>query len=556
MKNYFQKLSLNTINLFGTIVLFLFIMLFTLLVIFQEYRDFEKESLQLRQNYLESQKLKAKDETLRVLNYIHYFYQEMQAQMSDEKLKESIIRSIEHLFDRKSGSSYIFIYTAEGVNVSDPNKLYNRGKNLIGFQDPKGKYVIKELIEEALKGGGYVEYMWDNPVTKKTEAKISYAALFEKWDWMIGTGVYLEEIEKIIEKSRQKHKERLLKYVATILAFSLFLFFIAYLVIRMTNKVIGKEMASLKDFFKEAVTHTIVIDKQQIRMGEFQILAGYVNEMVEAIHERNAKLKELNLSLEEKVARKTAKLQKQIEYNKQLVNAQDSFIKQSIHEVNTPLAVIMTHIDIYTMKYGENRYLKKIEAASKMISTIYEDLSYMVKRDRLTYEKEWIDIKAYLLSRVKFFEEIALGNEHTVQTELRECGKIWFNELELQRVIDNNLSNAIKYAKRGTDITVELYQEREDIIMRFITCSKKIEDTQKIFEPFHREDEIESGFGLGLEIVGAICKKENVGITVKSDEQITVFSYRFKYKGEEEPTKDEGEGFSVKKDNADESTSS
>ena len=68
MKKYFQKFSLNFINLFGIIILFFFAMLFTSLVIFEEYRDFEHESIVLRQNYLTTQKLKAKDETQRVLN--------------------------------------------------------------------------------------------------------------------------------------------------------------------------------------------------------------------------------------------------------------------------------------------------------------------------------------------------------------------------------------------------------------------------------------------------------------------------------------------------------
>ena len=111
--------------------------------------------------------------------------------------------------------------------------------------------------------------------------------------------------------------------------------------------------------------------------------------------------------------------------------------------------------------------------------------------------------------------------------KLQECGKLWINDLELQRIIDNNLSNAIKYAKKDTDITVELYEKEKDVIMRFVTYSKKIEDTQKIFEAYHREDEISSGFGLGLEIVGEICQKENIQIEVKSNDQMTVFSYRF-----------------------------
>lgn len=63
--------------------------------------------------------------------------------------------------------------------------------------------------------------------------------------------------------------------------------------------------------------------------------------------------------------------------------------------------------------------------------------------------------------------------------------------------------------------------------MRFMTYSKMIRDTDQIFDAFHREDDIRAGFGLGLEIVGSICKKENITIRVESGEVSTVFIYTF-----------------------------
>ncbi len=102
------------------------------------------------------------------------------------------------------------------------------------------------------------------------------------------------------------------------------------------------------------------------------------------------------------------------------------------------------------------------------------------------------------------------------------------SEIELQRIIDNNLSNAIKYAKKSTDIQIKLYEKENMIALQFFTHSKKIENTKQIFEAFHQEQTKAGGFGLGLEIVGGICQKENIKIEVDSNEELTAFSYYFK----------------------------
>jgi signal transduction histidine kinase len=213
------------------------------------------------------------------------------------------------------------------------------------------------------------------------------------------------------------------------------------------------------------------------------------------------------------------------------VKAQDSFIKHSIHEINTPLAVIMTHIDLFKMKEGDNKYLSKIEAGSKIISNIYADLSYMVKKNRFEYRKKHFNMSSFVEERIDFFYEIAQGNKHDIISQVEKGIQIYFSPEELQRIVDNNLSNAIKYANRDTDVKVVLTEEKEEIILAFVGTSPKIEDTERIFKAFERENNVRGGFGLGLEIVYAICQKENVKIEVQSNDDLTVFSYRFK-KGE------------------------
>jgi cytochrome c len=85
---------------------------------------------------------------------------------------------------------YVFAYTMEGVNVAHGANERLIGKNLIDLKDPAGKFLIRELRDTAAKGGGWVEYEWPHPQTKKIEQKVSYVRKFVNFEGFIGVGVY------------------------------------------------------------------------------------------------------------------------------------------------------------------------------------------------------------------------------------------------------------------------------------------------------------------------------------------------------------------------------
>ncbi len=518
----FKNQTITSIHILSMVFMSLFVILFTTLVIYEEYNEFEHEANILREKYIRKQKENITYDTNRVLSFIKHVYTQKKSIMDEGTIQKDIINTIEHLYGRPDATGYIFIYDFTGVNLSDPIQVENRGKNLYNIRDYKGIQVIKELIDVSrLRGGGFVEYEWIKPTTNQLSQKISYAKSFEPWGWMVGTGVYLDEIEKLIIAQKKALKKRLIQLVMEILSLSVILFGFGIIALSVVNHIINREIDIFTLFFKKSSDTYSLIKEEDIHLLEFKKMVKYINAMVIEIHKRKKRLKILNLSLEATVEEKTDHLNR-------LLKRQDSFIKHSIHEINTPLAVIMMHIEIYEMKHGKNRYLSKIEAGAKMISTIYDDLGYMVKKDRLDYKKEKIDFSFFLRGRIDFFEEIALGNHHSITPLIEDNIEVIFNDIELQRVIDNNLSNAIKFSKKKSDITIILKQEQDFILLEFLTYSTKIRDTRRIFEPFHRESSSEVGFGLGLEIVGSICNKEHVMVCVDSDEILTRFSYQFR----------------------------
>ena len=519
----------------GILAIFLFVLIVTVTVTYYEYNSFDIESSELKEQYIKEQKEKLIFDTNRVLGFIENEYATRRMAVDRGLLQRQIRNAISQLYGRQDNTGYIFIYDHNGICLSDPVQPYNIGKNLYSFKDPNGVQVIKELIDVSRGAdGGFVTYTWVKPTTKERSPKISYARSFEPWKWMIGTGVYIDEADRVIAIKKSKLKEKLIKYLIDIMILMITLFVVGLVGVKIINNIIRLEIKSFGDYFSIASRKHLLIDNDKINFKEFKRMVPYINSMVSEIHIRKEKLKKANKTLQKKVEEKTKNLKeqnillsKEKKFSDDLLKAQDSFIQHSIHEINTPLAVIMTHIDIYYLRYGNNKYISKIEAGAKMISTLYDDLSYMVKKNRFSYIKKSIDFSEFLEDRIRFFAEIAEGNRHKVIFNIQSDIFIHFSDIQLQRIIDNNLSNAIKYAKKDTDIVINLMQYNSRIELSFITNSHKIEDTNLIFEPFHREDSVVDGFGLGLQIVHSICQTNNIDIDVNSDDIETKFGYTF-----------------------------
>jgi len=101
---------------------------------------------------------------------------------------------------------YFFVYDYNGINIAHPRKPNLEGKNLYNFKDNNGKYLIQELIKQAKQGGGYTRYLWDKPSVGKSVEKLSYSIGLDKWQWMIGTGLYIDDIESGVAGIKEKAK--------------------------------------------------------------------------------------------------------------------------------------------------------------------------------------------------------------------------------------------------------------------------------------------------------------------------------------------------------------
>jgi signal transduction histidine kinase len=345
---------------------------------------------------------------------------------------------------------------------------------------------------------------------------------------------------KKLEQNKKKLKALLVKTVLAIMTLSFILFGVFLGFNTLFNKLLQRDTQTFLDFFKKAVDHDEAINPNTIFFQDFKDMVGYANEMVSKINEQKKSLKELNLGLEERVKKKTAalleinkNLEEEKTFSQDLLNAQKEFLRYTVHETNTPLSVILTSIELYLMKHPKDRQLSKIEAAVKNIFSIYDDLSYLVKKDQIEYKKTVINLNNFLNSRIDFFTEVAeFSKIHFNFISPDEELYIYFNETKLQRVVDNTLTNAIKYTLPGENVYIKLLKVGAYVEFIVSSRSKIIKDTDKVFEAYYREEKSRDGFGLGLRLVKSICEEENIEVSVTSSDKLTTFSYKFKIMGD------------------------
>jgi two-component system, NarL family, sensor kinase len=92
--------------------------------------------------------------------------------------------------------SYFFVYDLAGNNLMHPRLPNLEGLNHWDMQDSAGSLIIQRLIAQAVRGGGFVEYMWHRPSTDRDERKLGYVELVPELGWMIGTGLYLDPLQE------------------------------------------------------------------------------------------------------------------------------------------------------------------------------------------------------------------------------------------------------------------------------------------------------------------------------------------------------------------------
>ncbi len=173
-----------------------------------------------RSMLLEDKKEKLKDLVSAAYGVLENSYKGVHE--DEAKIKEDTKALIGNLRYGPENKDYFWINDTKPAMVMHPYKPDLNGKDMSGYEDPNGKKLFLEFVRVCReKGEGFVDYMWPKPGKDKPVPKLSYVKLLKGWDWIIGTGIYIDDIDTIMavkEKEIRSHIRNQIWFMVSLIA--------------------------------------------------------------------------------------------------------------------------------------------------------------------------------------------------------------------------------------------------------------------------------------------------------------------------------------------------
>ena len=195
----------------------------------------------------------------------------------------------------------------------------------------------------------------------------------------------------------------------------------------------------------------------------------------------------------------------------------EEFVKDTTHELNTPItALMMSTSRLKKKKTYDEKINKNISISTKQLYDIYSSLSF-ISFDNKSEKAQEVHFDKIVDESIEYFGELLEKKSITVLEEKEEC-TLFIAKTKARMLVNNLLSNSIKYSTPNTTITIKTTNNSFNITDEGIGIKKeKLDD---IFKRFVRANSYAGGFGVGLNIVDAIIKEYGYTLSIKSEESV------------------------------------
>jgi signal transduction histidine kinase len=287
-----------TVLLFAVLIIYFFII--------SQYANFEQESIALEKEYILRQKDILKNENDRVHEYIRYHrelnrkrthaelrkreksgetisndYVDAYEKNAKLKLQKQVIDWIESIRYMKNG--YVWVHDTSHRLIAHPFRKASIGSDDTNNTDAKGAKIFQLFVRAATqnKDGGFVEYYWARPQFEQAGKKIGFFRLDEPWGWVIGTGLYIDDIEGSILLKKQNLETKIDRYVRIISLVALSLMIVLGVISLLISQTIVRVFTSYRE----------KVSKKEQSLKEFnKTLTVRINEALEEAKKRDQAL--------------------------------------------------------------------------------------------------------------------------------------------------------------------------------------------------------------------------------------------------------------------------
>ena len=148
-----------------------------------------------QQAYLASKEVELRHYVALAQRSIDHLYQSGRSDSATLDEAKRILASLSY-----GGDGYFFVYDMQGKNLMHPRQPELVGQDLWNLRDVNGVPTIQRLIERARAGGGLQRYIWAKPSSHQPAPKLGYVVALPNWNWMLGTGIYLDDVDAALAK--------------------------------------------------------------------------------------------------------------------------------------------------------------------------------------------------------------------------------------------------------------------------------------------------------------------------------------------------------------------
>ena len=269
---------------------------------------------------LQEKKENVKNVVLATSNIVKFYAEQSRTgNLDEQKAKELALEAVKH--SRYGKSNYLWINNLNGIMIMHPIKPQLNGKDMLHFKDAKGKEFFLEMVNVAkTKGHGFVDYYWPKPGSEEPVPKVSYVNLVKDWGWVIGSGVYLDDVNAAVSSIVGNIR------IFLILAFFVAVLYTLYVSKRISNSI--KKINKVARKISQGESARVKI-KSTAEVGE---LASAFNTMVDKLEEQMSAAKEKEQLAQEALER-AEEANKKIEIQNQRLRDSAEELKEAFNKL-------------------------------------------------------------------------------------------------------------------------------------------------------------------------------------------------------------------------------